>query len=254
MQSAHLKLVLEGGALLAGSARVEGATKLEDVLRARLNQFYTHLSLDIPDKHSSTLEEVQVETAHESLSVLEQVQQHLTGKYQREQEATEEAQEELIGTRDLAQIRTLLSLVFKWAVEPCLGRVCASLPTTIPGGRRRNEVNIIDLTTVPDDFQRLKGTILRLVHLILPGGAQGAPNATILSSVILEKHLTDLLRPSMVLGWMPKTLASESVYPLDDLRPMVVRLMLMFVARCLLIMKLFSYTCEGYLSQNVSPH
>ena len=91
-------------------------------------------------------------------------------------------------------------------------------------------LNIIDLTSVPDDFKRLKDVAIRLIHLILPKGVQGAPNPTVLSSVLLNSHLEDLIRPGLVLGWLPKTLASESVYPVDDLRPTVVRLMFMFVA------------------------
>lgn len=231
MQSTQLKTVLEAGALLAGSARSEGATKLEDVLKARLQQYRSHIGLTIPETPGATLDDLQVDTACEALSVLEQVQSHLSGKIEHGGSSDGSTQEELLGSRDLVQIRTLLSLVFKWAIDPCLRRLCASIHTsTIPGSRHKADANIIDLTTVPDDYNRLKDTVLRLIHMILPEGIQGAPHATVLSSLILDKHLEDLLRPSMALGWLPKSSASESVLPVDDLRPMVVRLLLMLVA------------------------
>ncbi|KAI0347118.1 hypothetical protein BDW22DRAFT_498107 [Trametopsis cervina] len=236
MQSPHLKLLIEAGALLAGSSRSDGAPKLEDVLRSRLVQYYQHLGREGPNTLSTSLDNLQTQTAHESLWVLEEVQLHLAGKHGSGTEQREDSpnEEELVGTRDIGYLRTLLSIYFKWAIEPWLQRVCASIPTTAPGARRRTEVSIIDLTTVPDDYQNLKLGILRLIHLILPGGVQGAPNATVLSSVILDKHLSDLFKPCLVLGWLPKSLASESVSPLGELRPLVVRLMHMLpVSKCI---------------------
>lgn len=232
MQSAHLKSLIEGGALLAGSSRSEGASNLEDVLRSRLSQYYAHLGREDITSSLHNIEDVQVETAREALRLLEEVQLHLSGKsnHDSEQPSSSTGQEELLGTRDLGYMRTLLSLVFKWSIEPWLSRVCASIPTTTPGARRKTDVQIIDLSTVPEDFQHLKDAVLRLIRIILPTGLHGPPNATILSSVILDKHLSDLLKPCLVLGWLPKSLASESVSPINELRPVVVRLMHMCVA------------------------
>ena len=232
MQSDHLKSLIEAGALLAGSSRSEGASNLDDVLRSRLAQYYTHENLQNDVQNLRTLEDVQVETSREALHILEQVQLHLVGKGgpDIQEQPANTAEQELLGTRDLGFMRTLLSLVFKWSVEPTLGRVCASIPTTSAGARKMPEVRIIDLTTIPEDFQQLKDVVFHVIHLILPTGLAGPPNATILSSVILDKHLSDLLKPTLVLGWLPKSLASESVSPIDELRPLVVRLMHMFVA------------------------
>ena len=238
MQSDHLKSLIEAGALLAGSSRSEGASNLDDVLRSRLAQYYTHENIQNDVQNLRNLEDVQAETSREALHILEQVQLHLVGKggpdiHERpdiQEQPANTSEQELLGTRDLGYMRTLLSLVFKWLVEPTLGRVCASIPTTSAGARKMPEVRIIDLTTVPEDFQQLKDVVLRVIHLILPTGLAGPPNATILSSVILDKHLSDLLKPTLVLGWLPKSLASESVSPIDELRPLVVRLMHMFVA------------------------
>ncbi|KAI0702915.1 hypothetical protein BC835DRAFT_1263578 [Cytidiella melzeri] len=222
MQSSQLKLLIERAALLVGSSRSQGAATLEDVLRSRLAQFYAHSDGEQIVVALVSLEDVQSQTAREALRLLEHIQLHLAGKARHDSGHT--GQEELLGTRDLIHIRTLLSLVFKWAIAPLQRRVCASIPTT-GGSRRKIEARIIDLTTVPDDYVCLKDAVTRLVLLVLPTGVQGPPNATVLSSVLLDKHLPDLLMPSLVLGWLPKSLASESVSPLNDLRPMVIRLM-----------------------------
>lgn len=237
MQSDHLKSLIDHAALLTGSARSEPVANLQQLLRSRLAQYYARSHRQEPAHQSDSLQDVQLETAREALYILEQVQLHLAGKHSSSSDALaqqqqQQQQDELLGTRDLAHIRTLLSLVFKWNTNPFLQRICASIPTTSPGPRRKTDVRIIDLTTVPDDYIHLKHTLLRLVHLILPTVLHGPPNATILSSVILDVHLPDLLKPSLVLGWLPKSLASESVSPVNDLRPMVVRLMHMFVAHC----------------------
>jgi hypothetical protein len=241
MQSDHLKSLVDQAALLAGSARSEPAANLQQLLRSRLVQYYARSHRPEPAHPSDSLQDVQLETACEALHILEQVQLHLAGKHpsasdsasQQQQQQQQQTQEtELLGTRDLAHIRTLLSLVFKWNIDPFLQRISASILTAAPGPRRKTDIRIIDLTAVPDDYLHLKLTLLRLVHLILPTGLHGPPNATVLSSVILDVHLPDLLKPSLVLGWLPKSLASESVSPVNDLRPMVVRLMHMCVAHC----------------------
>ncbi|KAI0092021.1 hypothetical protein BDY19DRAFT_983564 [Irpex rosettiformis] len=255
MQSDHLKSLIEGAALLAGSSRSEGASNMEDVLRSRLAQYYTFANRQDNPSPLHTLDDVQATTARESLRVLEQIQLHLVGNLHAEQRPENAAEQELLGTRDLGYIRTLLSLVFQWAVGPWLGRVCASIPTTTPSARRHIEVRVIDLTTVPEDFQHLKDTIFRLFHLILPTGIHGPPNATILSSVILDKYLSDLLKPSLVLGWLPKSLASESVSPINNLRPMVVRLMHMLpVSKCIAALSaiLADASCLPYVRKSCS--
>lgn len=231
MQSAPLQSLLKAGAVLAGSTRAEGASDLEGVLAARLKQYYTILDSDNPQDYPQTLEGVQRQTSHEALSLLEQIQEILTQKRPSTSTAGAAQEEELLGTRDMAQLRTLTSLVFKWMVDPLLSSVSASIPSVAPGARRRTEVNIIDLTNVPEDFGLISSTLRRLLHLVLPEGISGPFYPTAIVSVLLDRYLKDLLKPCVTLGWLPRALASESVTPLDDIRPLVMHIIKMSVSR-----------------------
>ncbi|EKM59775.1 uncharacterized protein PHACADRAFT_114971 [Phanerochaete carnosa HHB-10118-sp] len=231
VQSSNLVSVLQRGAILAGSTGSEGKSDIRDVLTSRLSQYYSALGQDQVSDVNGALENVQLRTAQEALVVIEQVQSIVSPKRPDAnrvptpgQTSENDAPEELLGTRDLAQLCTLLSLVFKWAVEPLLSRVSASIPNTTPGGRRRTEVNIIDLTSVPEDYQLLRSILFRVTRLLLLSGVRGSLNATHITSAIVDRHLGDLLKPCLVLGWLPKSLSSESVLPLDDLRPVAMRL------------------------------
>ena len=131
-----------------------------------------------------------------------------------------------IGSRDLAQVRTLLAIVFKWGVEPLLGRVVSAIPVKTPvKPQSHTDAKIIDLTGLPDDFERLSATVLRLLRLPFPEESRASLLQTAVTSSLLNKHLVDLLKPSIVLGWMPKNLATESVRPVDAIRPRVMRLL-----------------------------
>ena len=235
MQSSQLVSVIERGTILVGSTKSGGKSSLQDVLTSRLSQYYATLGRGKVND-TGTLEAVQLHTALEALHVVEEVQSLVgskkpdaIGTSAREQASEENAPEELLGTRDLAQLRTLLSLVFKWAIEPLLARVSASIPSIVPGGRRRTEVNIIDLTSVPEDYQLLSSILSRITRMVLPSGIRGPLNATHITSAIIDRHLADLLKSCLVLGWLPKSLSSESVLPLDDLRPILMHLINMSV-------------------------
>ncbi len=227
MQSPELVQTLQAGALLIGSAHSDGLPDLKSVLVSRLSQYHTFLGQDVVFGEES-LEDIQLKTAQQSLSIVAQVQNVLSKPPEASTSAATTAQQ-LLGTRDLAQVRTLLSIVFKWAAKPLLTRVTAAIPNVTPGSRNRTTVNIIDLTSVPDDYKMLSSLIYRLMGIILPFGIQGSLTQTIVTSIILDRHLGDLLRPCIVLGWLPKSLASESVPPLDDLRPLVVHMITMSV-------------------------
>ncbi|KAF7790090.1 hypothetical protein EIP86_001040 [Pleurotus ostreatoroseus] len=228
MQSSALSSLFQAGALLAGSSRTEGASDLRRVLTSRLSLYYEALGSEYESAPDETLEAIQLRTAQEALSVVENAQSLLAGHGSAQgssgSEPSPQTQQEMIGSRDLAQVRTLLSIVFNWAVQPLLAHVIAAIPTVSPGARRRTEVNIIDLTTVPDDYKTLSGLIFRLIGIVLPQGLKGPPNLTLITNVFLDRHLTDLLKPCMVLGWLPKSAASESVAPIDELRPLVVHI------------------------------
>lgn len=132
---------------------------------------------------------------------------------------------EMIGTRDMAQIRTLSSIALKWGVEPLLSRVVSAIPTTTSSARQSTTRQIIDLTSVPEDYSRICSTIKTLLEIILPSKDKGPSFTTPITAHLVDKHLADILRPCIILGWLPVNLSSDSVKPLDDIRPSVIQIL-----------------------------
>ncbi len=84
-------------------------------------------------------------------------------------------------------------------------------------------MKMIDLTTVPEDYTRLSAAVTALLHMLLPKGPSGPFSNTPITADLVDKHLADLLKPCVVLGWLPKSLSNESIISMDDVRPMIVR-------------------------------
>ena len=95
-------------------------------------------------------------------------------------EEDEGAHAPAIGTRDLAELRMLISIAFKWAVEPLLDRVARSWPAGSSSG--------IDLTSLANDYNLLLHLTARFMGLIFPSGVQGRmpPTLILLSSLCLS--------------------------------------------------------------------
>jgi hypothetical protein len=161
------------------------------------------------------LEETQFITAREALSVISRVQHVLGGA------DTDTSDIPLIGTRDLGEIRTLLSVVFKWGVDPLLSKVVLAWPSRrVPSGPR-----IIDLTTSAEDYELLSSLVADLMVLLFPGGLQSGISQTLVTTTVLDRHAIDILSPCITLGWVPKSIASESRPPLDIARSFTMRLL-----------------------------
>lgn len=226
MAEPELEKLLRAGRSLLGStpSDSEVTSKLAVVLQQRLAQYYAIIGTECPDL-SENLEDVRLRTAMEALYVLECLQR----VWSRDDAAShpQDGPSSVgIGSRDLAQVRTLLAIVLKWGVEPQLGRVVSAIPVRTPAKPQAHAgAKIIDLTGVPDDYERLSSTVSRLLRLPFPDDPQGSLLQTAVTSTLLNKHLADLLRPCIVLGWMPKNLATESVKPVDSIRPLVMRLL-----------------------------
>ncbi|KAH9938290.1 uncharacterized protein B0H18DRAFT_1081018 [Fomitopsis serialis] len=189
--------LLRAGGTLLGSLPSEAPSNVADVLKQRLTQYYATVGREFPTM-DETLEVLQLQTALEAL----------------------------IGSRDLIQIRTLVSIVFRWGVEPQLGRVANAIPVkNVPKSQVHAGAKIIDLTDVPDDYERLSETVSRLLRLSFSKDAQSSLLQTAVTSALLNKHLADLLKPSIVLGWLPKNLATDTVKPIDSVRPAVMQLL-----------------------------
>ncbi|PCH41522.1 hypothetical protein WOLCODRAFT_163168 [Wolfiporia cocos MD-104 SS10] len=227
---------LQLGAALVGPSGSEAAADIKEVLLRRLEQYRIIIGKseqsDIP--FTASLDYVQLHTATEALYVLELLQsawreEAAAGPLKAIPAREYDAPEGVIGSRDLAQIRTLIGIVFKWAIEPLLARVVSAIPVRSTPSHVRSGAKIIDLTGVPADFTALTSCTSRLLHLMLPDGPHTPLLQTVITYTLLNKHLIDLLRPCIVLGWLPKTLATESVHPVDELRPPAMHLMSMSV-------------------------
>ncbi|KII94758.1 hypothetical protein PLICRDRAFT_33568 [Plicaturopsis crispa FD-325 SS-3] len=227
-QTAELSLILKAGAHLTDSGRSDQVNaSLKDVLTSRLAQY--HRLLGHKDAVQPTeLQDAQFQTACAALEVVETVQEALdVDEHSSEQGAPADSRGGVvpaIGTRDLATLRILLSIVFKWGVEPLLSRVISAWPSkparTAPPGAK-----IIDLTTAPDDYRQLSSIVVRVIGLLLPRGTQGTMPQTLITATMLNRHMADLFRPAIPLGWLPRPLSSEAMPTQDSIRPLILRLL-----------------------------
>lgn len=230
MQSLELVKTITAGSYLAGSSRSETTPELKVVLATRLTQYEQHLGRSETDRSSKSLEEVQLETACEALHVVSRVQILIDTPLNVSADEGAGAHDEyLIGTRDLSYIRTLLSIAVKWGIEPLLQRITSAIPNTTPIGPRRSGVQVIDLTTVPEDFKLFCTLVDELVAIPLPAGTSGPVASTHISVFVLDQYLSELFKAGITLGWLPKFQATDSVTPVDRLRPTIMHLLSMLV-------------------------
>jgi len=210
MTTAELANILHTGSFLLDTSGT-AERDLKSVLLRRLTQY--HQSLGSSPPSLDTTEDAQLETARCALYIVERVQSIL------DQPDLAPA----IGTRDLSTLRTLLSLIFRWGTELLYMRLS---PTP----------KIIDLTNTHAALSEL---ILRLMGILFPHGPKSIPPQTLISSTLLARHVVDLLRPSMALGWLP----SE---PVEPLRPLVIRLLALCVYLIVIVVRNFIYVCTQH--------
>ena len=227
----ELSRCLAAGSLLIHSEKGGPAPNLRVVLLARLAQYRAQCRLPECDCDGLSLEQAQEETAQGALSVVESVQRILDqdgGLGQAPNVSPHSKEEErgevpLIGTRDISQLRTLLSIIFKWGTEPLLAQVQVVWPT------RGNTTGskLLDADGAPQSYAKLTTMTWRLFSLLFPRGVHGTIPQTLITATLLNRHITDLLRPGIALGWVPKALSTESFAVVDELRPFIMRLMSM---------------------------
>lgn len=201
---ANLQALLAAGLCIIESGSENASHDLKSVLSSRLTRYYVALGLDTAVEPSQTLQDLELTTATEALNVLERVHGIL------------DREDTPIGTRDLAELRTLLAIAFKWGVDPLLSRAMLAWPS------KSVRPQIIDLTNAPEDYRLLCGMASRLLGIALP-----ANEPTFVSTGLLNRHLDQLLRPCIAVGWLPKALVSDAAP--DAIRPMTVRLLGMCV-------------------------
>jgi hypothetical protein len=234
----ELSRCLAAGSLLTHTEKGGPASNLRAVLLTRLARYRAQRGLPECDYDDLSLEQAQEETAQEALSVVESVQRILdyqdTSDRMRpaasnvsespQSKEDEPGEVPLIGTRDISQLRTLLSVVFKWGTEPLLARVQVVWPTR--GSIARSK--LLNVDDVPQSYTKLTTMTRRLLSLLFPRGVHGTISQTLITSTLLNRHITDILRPGIALGWVPKALSTESFPAMDDLRPFIMRLMSMY--------------------------
>jgi hypothetical protein len=221
MEVFQLPVLLQAAALLVGSTKLGGVQDLESVLSFRLGEFYSELGRPGTDVPHESAEGLRVQTAEEALYIVEKIQQILHASSEGQNGQNEG---EALGTRDMSHIRILLSIVFKWGTEPLLNRVISSWPNKASSWQQ-GQSTIIDLTRGPEDYNDLCRLTRKLLSLILPNGYRGSLSQTFIANVLLARHSTDLLRPCITLGWLPKALSSDSMPTQDDLRSFVMRIL-----------------------------
>jgi hypothetical protein len=79
------------------------------------------------------------------------------------------------------------------------------------------------------DFGDLCSFLERVFSLLFPPNLQGQIAQTMITTTLLEKHVEDILQVSLLVGWIPKSQASENFSPLDTARPLTVRLLQLWV-------------------------
>ncbi|KAI0663236.1 hypothetical protein C8Q70DRAFT_501309 [Cubamyces menziesii] len=214
----------------SGSSPEARPSDLNGILRQRLTDYANILGKDAL-KDDVDLETLQHHTALEALFLLELIHNRLqapecpgsaTGTVTSTRSASE-INQPLVGTRDIGLIRTLLSILFKWAVEPLLQRIVAAIPSTSTS-KAIARASIIDLTGLPHDFSAISSVASRLLALVLPRGP-GAPIAqSAVTAELVNRQLSDLVVPCIVVGWLPKSLASDEIRTADQVRPLVMHL------------------------------
>lgn len=96
--------VFQAGSYLI-SSQGDRQDNLESSLLSRLNKYHEYCQTACPVNQESSLEEIQISTGTEALNILERINGIL------------ELPDSLVGTRDLSQMRTLLSITFRWGIE-----------------------------------------------------------------------------------------------------------------------------------------
>ncbi|KAF8913868.1 hypothetical protein CPB84DRAFT_1669780 [Gymnopilus junonius] len=210
----------DGAALVGSSSPSNASTKLQTVLKNRLEVYYDRQSLAKVSKPdlSVAVEDLQLRTAKESLSVLHRVQAALDIDADvNPSRIGGEANPSLvppIGTRDLALLRTLLSISFKWGLEPLF--VCVSQEWPSNFFEKMRGPQIVDLTTDIDVSLVFSDMLSSMFSLVFPEGPEGRISQTLITTTILTRHTVDLLLPTMALGWLPDSFSSDRLFKFQD--------------------------------------
>jgi hypothetical protein len=216
--------LLESSSTLLESRKGEDASAagdLQTLLQERLANFYSHEGLK-RNSNFASLQDAQLATAKEALSSLERVEQFLLLDV-----SSDSTQNPVLGTRDLAQLRILISLVFKWGTEPLLSQINDTWRVDLGGKGRR----VMEVDTKDEGYTAASDMITRVMSILFPNGVQGNLSPTAIATTLTNKHLVDIFRCSIPLGWLPPSLSTLAIPTVDHLRPFTMRLLSTYVHR-----------------------
>lgn len=239
-----LQDVLKAGSIIAGTEAGEkatNATTLDEILRQRLAKFEGIVAhgLKLADLD---LAELELLTAKESVWVIERVQTALLESQPPSEsraspsspaDTSQQAAPPLLGQRDLAQVRIHLSIAFKWGTELLLNRILPTLPNKrspkLPPGAQ-----YVDLTTACEDYMSLWQMLSRLFNIVSVDGLEGTRQLsnTVVVTTLVNRHVTDLLRPMICLGWLPDELRGDLPSYGALIRPFVMHFLQWCVSYC----------------------
>ena len=219
-----MEYIMKLSDLLCGTSSREALSPdIKEVLVSRLRRYYAAVGHANKNYDGLPLEDVQRDTAVAAIHIIEDAQNVYLGHYEASH-PSDKGTSEGIGARDLRQLRTLISLVFKWGVAPRLSSVEESFPLKLGAQISRSRA-IVDLTNVPEDYKFVSSLTVRLLRLVYPDGVHESLSPTIITVALLERHLSDLLRPCLSLGWLPKALETEATPIMHGFRPPIMRLL-----------------------------
>jgi hypothetical protein len=234
----ELSHYLAASSLLIQSEKSGPVPNLRAVLLVRLAQYRAQRGIPECDYGDLTLEQAQEETAQEALFVVENVQRildldagtHPAPAVPSHPKEDSPGEAPVIGTRDLSQLRTLLSIIFKWGIEPLLARVQVAWPA-MGSAPTHLGPKIVEESDAFKSYAKLTAMTRRLLSLLFPRGVHGTVHHTFITTTLLNRHVTDILRPGITLGWVPKAPSTEPFLVVDDFRPFIMRLMSMYECR-----------------------
>jgi len=192
---------------------------LNSVLSERLSKYYAERGVPEVNYDKTDLSAVQLQTAKEALFVVRQVHDALVlAELNRPGEAPMQVEVPAFGTRDVSHLRTLISIVFKWGTDALIDRVVPNW-TTSSLTKSQGSASIVDLTRGPEDYRTLCDLTYQLLSVVLPSGHRGQLSQSFVANLLLTRHLGDILKPCITLGWLPKALSTPSIPVKDDIRP-----------------------------------
>lgn len=204
--------------LLETSTEALPSHNVSHVLQKRLFAYFDHRNDNnaLQRLEAVTSEsELELLTAQEALSIIQRVQAIV------EVRAENGHDDPLLGTRDLARLRTLLSVAVRWGLLPVYTQASKFWIES------RNKK---DATPCDESYHLLSELTTAFFSLIFPEGAHGRISQTLITSSILSRHVSDFLLPGVALGWLPESMSRSSTPVTHTFRPFVVRLMQLYVS------------------------